>query len=63
MTSAAKIITNLLLQKIKVLANYGCKNYKKSLNKAKFLLMFSSKQGQASGSNIAKKMFWWDPFL
>ena len=35
---------------------------KESLYKAKFLGLFSCKKGPASGSNITKKIFWWNYF-
>ena len=38
------------------------KNYETISLQSKFLRMFSCKQGQTSGSNIAKKMFWWNSF-
>ena len=47
--------------KIIVLAQFiFCKNYKTISFQSKFLRMFSCKQGQTSGSNITKNMFWWN---
>ena len=54
---AARIITTNTLQK-HVLAQFTCTNYKAITLQSKFLRMFSYKQGQTSGSNFAKKMFW-----
>ena len=39
------------------------KNYKRITLQSKFLGLFSCKQGQTSGSNITKKMFWWNFFV
>ena len=45
-----------------VLEQLICKNYKRiTLQKAKFLACFLQK-GHASGSNITKKIFWWNYF-
>ena len=38
------------------------KNYKTISLQSKFLRMFSCEQGQTSGSNITKQMFWWNYF-
>ena len=37
-----------------------CNNYKRITLQSKFLGLFSCKTGPASGSNITKKIFWWN---
>ena len=43
-------------------SNSFCKNYKRITLQSKVLGLFSRKKGHASGSNIAKKIFWWNYF-
>ena len=55
LTNAAKITTKNTFQKeLIVLAQLICKNYKTISLQSKF----SRKQGQTTGGNITKKMFW-----
>ena len=43
--------------------NSCCKNYKRITLQNKFPGLFSCKKGHTSGSNITKKIFWWNYFV
>ena len=59
-TIVAKIITKKLFTKKMFWSNSFCKNYKRVTLQSKVLGLFSCKKGHASGSNITKKIFWWN---
>ena len=54
---------SLLCQRSIFWCNSFCNNYKRITLQSKFLGLFPCKKRHASGSNIAKKFFWWNIFV